>query len=194
MPLEDFIITVFCWVEDHMEILLGNRRWRQRDFTPKLADSKVITLEVVGEFLGSDTDVGLWKYFRRHWGAWFPRLDARTTFAQQAAYLWPVKQWLYQHLLRELGVATDPLGLVDDGCLLLVCAQTWMSRCRLFPEVADLGYCAAKGQYRYGLQGHLLITLHGVITAGDEREALWEATRDTSAGIFRPSWPPLAIA
>lgn len=182
MPLEDFIITVFCWVEDHLEILLGNRCLRQRGFAPKLADSEVITLEVVGEFLGLDTDVGLWKYFRRHWGAWFPRLGARTTFAQQAAHLWPVKQWLHQRLLRELDVATDPLRLVD-GCPLPVCAQTRMSRCRLFPEVADLGYCAAKGQYYYGLHGHLLITLNGVITActvtsatGDEREALWELT------------------
>ena len=23
MPLEDFIITVFCWVEEHLEALLG---------------------------------------------------------------------------------------------------------------------------------------------------------------------------
>jgi hypothetical protein len=60
-----------------------------------------------------------------------------------------------------------------------------MSRCRWFPEVADLGYCAAKRQYDYGLHGHLLITLTGVITActvtaatGDEREALWELTAD----------------
>jgi hypothetical protein len=55
----------------------------------------------------------------------------------------------------------------------------------LFPEVADLGYCAAKKQYDYGLHGHLLITPTGVITAytvtsatGDEREALWELTED----------------
>jgi hypothetical protein len=144
----------------------------------------VITLEMVGEFLGLDTAVGLWTYFRRHWGAWFPRRGARTTFAQQAAHLWPVKQRLHQHLLKELGAASDPFRLVD-GCPLPVCVLTRMSRCRLFPEIADLGYCAAKGQYDYGLHGHLLITLNGVITActvtsatGDEREALWELTED----------------
>lgn len=139
---------------------------------------------MVGEFLGLDTAVGLWTYFRRHWGAWFPRRGARTTFAQQAAHLWPVKQRLHQHLLKELGAASDPFRLVD-GCPLPVCVLTRMSRCRLFPEIADLGYCAAKGQYDYGLRGHLLITLNGVITActvtsatGDEREALWELTED----------------
>ncbi len=182
IPLEDFIITVFCWVEDHVEILLGKRRLRQRGFAPKLADSEVIMLEMVGEFLGLDTDVGLWKYFHRHWGSWFPNRGSRTPFAQQAAPRWVVKPWLHQRLLMELGAATDPLRLVD-GCPLPVCVLTRMSRCRLFPEVADLGYGAAKKQYYYGLHGHLLMTLNGVITActvtaatGDEREALWELT------------------
>ena len=32
MPLEDFIITVFCWVEEHLEALLGIIALRQRGF------------------------------------------------------------------------------------------------------------------------------------------------------------------
>jgi len=59
MPLEDFIITVFCWVDQHLNALFGDRRLRQRGFAPKLTDSEVITMEVVGEFLGLDTDVGI---------------------------------------------------------------------------------------------------------------------------------------
>ena len=182
MPLEDLIITVFCWVEERLESLLGQDRLRQRGFAPKLADSEVLTMEVVGEFLGLDTDVGIWSYFGRHWRSWFPALGSRTTFAQQAAKLWGIKQRLHRCLLRDLGAATDPLRLVD-GCPLPVCVVTRAPRCRLFPEVADWSYCAAKNQYYYGLHGHLLITLNGLITAcavtsasGDEREALWELT------------------
>jgi IS5 family transposase len=182
MPLEDFIITVFCWVDERLKALLGDHRLRRRGFAPKLTDGEVITMEVVGEFLGLDTDVGLWKYFRRHWPSWFPHLGSRTTFAQQAAHLWVIKQRLHQHLLIELGAATDPVRLVD-GCPLPVCVLTRASQCRVFPEVADFGYCAAKNQYYYGLHGHLLVTFDGVITgctvtpaSGDEREALWELT------------------
>ena len=50
MPLEDFIITVFCWVDEHLNALLGDHRLRSRGFAPKLNDSEVITMEVVGEF------------------------------------------------------------------------------------------------------------------------------------------------
>ncbi|MBK8751480.1 MAG: transposase [Candidatus Competibacteraceae bacterium] len=51
------------------------------------------------------------------------------------------------------------------------------------PRRRAYGYCAAKKQPYYGLHGHLMITVDGVITActvttaaGDEREALWEFT------------------
>jgi hypothetical protein len=182
MPLEDFIITVFCWVEEHLDSLIGDRPLRQRGFAPKLTDSEVITMEVVGEFLGVDTDVGLWKYFRRHWPSWFPQLGSRTPFAQQAAHLWVIKQRLHQHLVIDLGAATDPIRRVD-GCPLPVCVLTRAPPCRRFPGVADGGYCAAKKQYYDGLHGHLMITFDGVITgwtvtpaAGDEREALWDLT------------------
>ena len=182
MPLEDFIITVFCWVEEHRNALLGDHRLRQRGFAPKLSDGEVITMEVVGEFLGLDTDVGIWKYFGRHWLSWFPELGSRTTFARQAANLWVIKQRLHQQLLIDLGAVTDPIHLVD-GCPMPVCVPTRAPQCRCFPEVADFGYCAARKQYYYGVHGHLMITFDGVITAwtvtpaaGDEREALWDLT------------------
>ena len=66
MPLEDFIITVFCWVEEHLSAVIGDHRLRQRGFDPKLADTEVITMEVVGEFWGLETDMAIWKYFGRH--------------------------------------------------------------------------------------------------------------------------------
>ncbi|MCB1768130.1 MAG: hypothetical protein KDJ31_00275 [Candidatus Competibacteraceae bacterium] len=106
MPLEDFIITVFCWVDQHLNTLLRDCRLRQRGFALKLTDRKVIMMEVVGEFLGLDTDVGIWKYGHWHGLSWFPHLGSRTTCAQQAANLWVIKQRLHQQLLIELGVAT----------------------------------------------------------------------------------------
>ena len=99
MPLEDFIITVFCWIEANLRHVIWDQRLRQRGFAPKLADSEVITMEVVGEFLGLDTDTHIWQYFRQHWLAWFPGVGTRTTFTQQAANLWAVKQGLYQQLV-----------------------------------------------------------------------------------------------
>ncbi|HOW75640.1 MAG TPA: IS982 family transposase [Candidatus Competibacteraceae bacterium] len=63
---------------------------------------------------------------------------------------------------------------------------TRVPQCRWFPDAADFGYCTAKKQYYYGLHGHRMITVNGVITAwtvtptaGDERAAL----RDLTEGV-----------
>ena len=150
MPLEDVIITLFCWIEEPLNPLIGDNRLRPRGFTPKLTDGEVLTMEVVGEFLGLDTDQPIGQYFRQHWPLWFPQRGSRPTFAQQAANLWAIKQQLHQPLVLDLGAVADPIHLVD-GCPLPLCVLTRASRCRGFAGEADSGYCAAKKQFYFNI-------------------------------------------
>ena len=82
MDVGIFIVAVFCAVEDRLE---GEQPLRQRGPKPKLSDSEVLTIEITGEFLGIDTDRGLYTYFRRNYGEWFPALKEihRTTFCRR---------------------------------------------------------------------------------------------------------------
>ena len=66
MPLEDFIIIVYCCVVDNYAALVKSPL-RSRGFETKLSDEEVITMEIVGEFMGKDQDKSLWRYFRNHW-------------------------------------------------------------------------------------------------------------------------------
>ena len=83
MDLSTFIISVFCLIDERLK----GRCIRQRGPAPKLSDAEVLTIEIVGEFLGMDTDKGIYLFFRRHYREWFPSLGEvhRTTFARQAA-------------------------------------------------------------------------------------------------------------
>ncbi|MFT6193502.1 MAG: hypothetical protein ACJASU_000398 [Cognaticolwellia sp.] len=59
MLLEEFIIWVYCWVdENHIEIL-GKTNIRKRGFETTLSDIEVITMEMVGAFISFDTDKGI---------------------------------------------------------------------------------------------------------------------------------------
>ena len=80
MDLSTFIVAVFCLVDDQLK----GRRIRSRGPAPKLSDSEVLTIEIVGKFLGIDTDKGIYLFFRRHYREWFPALGEvhRTTFAR----------------------------------------------------------------------------------------------------------------
>ncbi len=66
MPIEDFIITVYCLVDNELKKIIDQHELRTRGFEPKLSDSEVITMDIVGEFLGKDTDTGIWRYFKEH--------------------------------------------------------------------------------------------------------------------------------
>jgi hypothetical protein len=60
MDVTTFIVTVFCLIDEW----LAGQRLRQRGPQPTLADREVLTIECVGEFLGIDTDTGLYQYHR----------------------------------------------------------------------------------------------------------------------------------
>jgi hypothetical protein len=104
MDLSTFIIAVFCLTDDRLK----GKKLRQRRPSPELSDAEVLTIEIVGEFLGIDTEEGLYEYFRRHYGEWFPALKRvhRTTFCRQAPNLWAVKEMLWKHLLGRVHFAT----------------------------------------------------------------------------------------
>lgn len=70
MDLSPFIVTVFCLVDDWLE----GRKLRQRGPAPKLSDSEVLTMEIVGEYLSSVT-----KWTKE---GEFPKLRARTSRRQ----------------------------------------------------------------------------------------------------------------
>src|SRR5918995_699607 len=118
MDLSTFIVAVFCLIDDRLK---KERRIRRCGPAPKLSDAEVLTIEIVGEFLGIDTDKGIYLFFRRHYGEWFPALSDlhRTTFARQAANLWKIKERLWQELL--VLAAHEPVLAICDSMPLPAC-------------------------------------------------------------------------
>jgi hypothetical protein len=101
-----------------------------------LDEREVLTIEVIGEFLGLDTDRGIFRYFRRHYAEWFPGLGGahRTTFARQAANLWKVKELLQRKLLER--IEHDPKVSLVDSFAIPVCSLAKAPRCKSFAGIA----------------------------------------------------------
>ena len=99
MSLEAFII----WVETPFEDVTAGIKLCILGLAPRLNDSEVITLEIVGEWLGHKGDDTIWSYLKRHWVAWLPAMGDRSPFVRQAADLWGIKQWLNERLVTDLG-------------------------------------------------------------------------------------------
>lgn len=181
---EEFIIAVYCEVDDVLKKLTSGQTLRGRGFPPGLSDAEVIAMELIAEYQGIDADKAIWQYFHRHWQAWFPQLPSRSNFVRQSANLWQYKQLIQRQLAVQLGAFLDDVHLID-GLPMRLCCLTYAPRCQSFQGIASYGYCAAKDEHFYGFRGHLNISLNGVITGftvtpanGDERVALWEISQD----------------
>ena len=129
MDLSTFIVAAFCLIDDRIADL---GRLRGRGPAPTLCDSEVLTIEVVGEFLGLDENTELVAYFRRHYAHFFPNVlwAHRTTFARQAANLWRAKERPRQGLLAE--TPHDHTFALCDSLPLPACLFARAYRCRRF--------------------------------------------------------------
>ena len=159
MDITTFMIAVFCLIED----VLSGRQLRRRGPQPTLRDSEVLTIEVVGEFLGIDTESNIFRHFCRYYADWFPGLRkiTRTTFTRQAANLWKLKQELWQMVAQNID--QDPYISIVDSFPVPVCRFARAPRCRSFGEVAAYGHDEVARQTYYGLRAHVRLAWPGVI-------------------------------
>jgi Transposase DDE domain len=165
MDRDEFIITVYCLVCAHYQVIKSTSPLRRGGFAPALSDEEVITMELCGEYFKLATDKDLFGYFHTYYPHFFPQLTDRTLFVRQAANLWQVKAAIQQRLTQVSGQAADPVQIIDT-LPLPVCGYTRSRRDWCFKPFADYGHCATKKLDYYGFKLGLRIARSGMITCG----------------------------
>ena len=163
MYLSTFIVAVFCLIDDRLK----GRRIRQRGPAPKLSDAEVLTIEIVGEFLGIDTDKAIYLFLCRHYGEWFPALGevhrtlpslgrqptsgrSRSASGKSSSRLLPMRSYLRFALV--------------DSIPLVACLFARAYRCRRFKGEAAFGKDTLLKQTFYGFRVHMRVCWPGVIS------------------------------
>ena len=195
MPLDHFIIQIYLFVDCYFP---KENCLRTRGPRPLMSDAEVITLEIVGEYLGLGSDKGIYDYFDRHWRSWFPSLGCRTTFTRQSANLRKIKQDIHRLVVHTLQAKQGVY--LFDGFPLPTCHIKRYKRSHTdLSADAGVGYCAAKQEKYFGFKAHLLTNAQGVIidvtfaaAPLDERDVLPEIAHPYTGhlladkGLLRP--------
>jgi hypothetical protein len=200
MNLDELIIAWFCLIDDLVPTAQGKERLRQAGPEPTLADREVITMEVIGTYLGLNQDSKLFAYFQGHWNHFFPALAClhRTTFVRQAANLWQVKERLWC-AIRDTLLSYDPTVGIIDSFPIPVCQFARAYRCQCFRGEASYGKDTVIRQTFYGFRLHVRLCWPGVITRVElvpanlhEGEAALDLTPGTTGLLLgdRNYWLP----
>lgn len=165
MNRDELIIACFCLIDDILPSVLEGKRLRERGFAPRLSDSEVVTMEIVGTYLGYNQDKALFEYFQFHWHHFFPGLLEvdRSTFVRQAANLWAVKERIWC-LICDTLLSYDPSTAIIDSFPLPVCQFARAPRCSRFQGEAGFGKDHTIRQTFYGFRVHARLAWPGVIT------------------------------
>jgi hypothetical protein len=187
MDLDTFIVAVFCLIDQALREVLASTRLRQRGPQPTLHDSEVLTIEVVGAYLGLEQDKELFVYFRRHFCPFFPALGRvhRSSFVRQMANLCWVKERVWQWVLQH--TTHDPAFGILDSLPLPVAHFARAPRCVRFRGEADFGRHGH--DTHYGFRLHTLIAWPGVIA---RFEIVPASVSDSEAAVeVAAGWPGL---
>jgi hypothetical protein len=144
-------------IDDFCKIYYPARKLRARGPLPKLSDSEVITMELVGEYLGLHSDQAIYNYFHQHWNSWFPDMPDRCNFTRQCANLWNIKHQFFEHISRF----QDHYLQILDSMPVEVCKFIRAKKTNQFKGTAAYGRWF--GQTFFGYRLHLKITDIGVI-------------------------------
>lgn len=166
LTLDMLFTIVYTLVDDLYQQAVPasiRHRGQRNGCPPTLSDSEVITIALVGELLGMDSEKAWYGLVRKNYRALFPQLLERSRFNRRRRDLWAVINLIRGALLPQLGVPFEPYRLIDSVPI-PVCHYARAPRCQVFAGQAGFGFCAAKDEKFYGFKLHLLITPTGVVT------------------------------
>jgi hypothetical protein len=166
MSLEDLFIAVYCCAEEAYRLLFGTQSAlrKSNNSDPAFTDVEVITIALVGELEGEDSQKAWHGKVKKNWRYLFPLLCDRTRYGRRLRQLRVPMAHIQQHLCFLLGVEEDRHRIVDSFPLSLCHLQRVNGSSRPFEYLATVGYNASKKEHYYGVKVQLLCDLRGIPT------------------------------
>lgn len=121
---------------------------------PVFTDEEVLTVYLYGLLQQLRTLQAIHTYTRRHLRAWFPALPSYQAFVHRLTGLDALLPGLVRALLARLPAPLVVTTHLLDSCPIVLAQGARAKLARVAREVADIGYCASKQRYYYGVKLH----------------------------------------
>lgn len=162
VDIETFLVTVYTLVDEVYQRSLAPAKPTRRGRKPTRSDSEVLTLLLVGQWLGN-SERGLLRHAATYWRSYFPRLLSQSAFNRRARDLGSTCAALMTLIARALGALDGPYQVVDTVPVPLAPLCRGKHH-RLFAHEAAIGRGGSDRHFYYGQTLLLAVSADGVIT------------------------------
>jgi hypothetical protein len=163
--LTDVFTVVYTLIDDFYEKLFGSPKYFRcsHNYQPLFSDAEVLTMALVKELKGYQSQNRWWHYVNKNYRHLFPKLCERSRYMRRLQLLKPALEQIRQQLLCLLNADLSQLRVVDSFPL-SVCHMARVKNSKLpFDYYATFGYCATKKEHFYGFKVHLVTDTRGII-------------------------------
>jgi hypothetical protein len=165
LDVDTFLTVVYCVCDEVYRREIAPQFGARPGAKPKLSDSEVLALAVIGQWHGHRCERCFVGYVRKHWRAYFPRMTSQSAFNRRVRHLWAALSVLGPAVARAVGryLGRAPAYQVWDGVPVPLMRRCRGERHRLFADEADVGHGGSDKEPYYGM--HMLAAAYdlGVI-------------------------------
>ena len=179
LDIDTFLVGLYTIVDDLYRERFEAKKPRRRGAKPRLSDSEVLTIAIIGQWFGSSESAFV-RYAHNHWSGYFPELLSQSATNRRARDLAGVLTHMVPLMAAQLQQVLPAYQAIDGVPvpLMRVCRGR---RHRLFGDEAGIGKGGSDRHWYYGCELLLAVTPEGVITgflagpAGSEERWLADA-------------------
>jgi hypothetical protein len=162
VPFDTFLAAVYTLVDTLYTRHLAPHKPVRRGRRPRVSDSEVLTLMVIGQWRGN-SQRALLRHATTSWRAFFPRLLSQSAFNRRSRDLGGACAALVPLIADELGAAQAPYQILDTTPVPL--ARLCRGRQhRLFAGHAGIGRGGSDHHVYYGCSALLAVAADGPVT------------------------------
>jgi len=154
---QDQLVALYCLVCDEYRAHLWTHVQRQsNNARPVFSDEEVLTVYLFGLLRHCVSVKDGYHLCADLLGTWFPRLPSYSAFSHRLGALSAALPGLIGSLLQRLPAPSASTTHLLDSMPVFLAQGVRAHAARVAPEVADIGYCASKHTYYYGVKLHAL--------------------------------------